>query len=209
MDKSAIMILGWMVIAPIPAGMARETPHMLRIASILPTFQIITAIGIVFVWQSLSQKLAPLKNICLSLFAACVVGSFLYYSHNYWVHYPIDWSGEWQYGYKQMIEKVTELDAKENYDRLSITGALGRPYIYFLFYNQINPLSYTRNRNANRDWYGLWNVYGFSKYDFTEKIPFDRERVLKITTAGNMDKINKLAEVKSPGGKIIFEIGEP
>ena len=35
-DKPALVLLGWLILAPVPAAMARETPHALRILNILP-----------------------------------------------------------------------------------------------------------------------------------------------------------------------------
>lgn len=205
-DKVTALLFGWLFIAPIPAGMARETPHMLRVASMLPTFQIFSAVGAINIWNWLKNQTVAVQLPVMGLFTFGVVGGLLLYFHNYWVHYPRDWSGEWQYGYKQMVGKVRELES--DYDRVSVTQNLGRPYTYFLFYNQVDPLEYVRIRNAERDWYGLWNVYGFGKYDFTESPRGEEERVLGVKSSGSFPPERKIDEVRRLDGSVVFEIGE-
>jgi hypothetical protein len=207
-DRFTAVLFGWLLLAPIPAGMARETPHMLRIASILPTFQIIEGIGFLALWHWLQTKPVLVKNAGIFLGILVATACVAYYQHNYWVHYPRDWSGEWQYGYKQMVAAVEQLES--NYDHILVTDNLGRPYIYFLLYNKVNPQEYVRTCNAQRDWYGLWNVYGFGKYDFASQIPPVQGRTLKVGTAGAFSSSGKkLAEITDPSGKVVFEIGEP
>jgi hypothetical protein len=204
-NKTAAVIFAWGLLAPIPAATARETPHMLRTASMLPVGQIISAIGAVWLWQFV--KIQPkLIKIGVYTFTILIVSvNLLFYFHNYWVHYPRDWSSEWQYGYKEMVARTSELE--DYYDRITVTQANGRPYIYFLLYNQVNPFVYTSTRRADRDWYGLWNVYGFGKYDFTEISPREGERVLSVKTGSNSTN-KKIDEVKDPSGKTVFEIGD-
>ncbi len=204
-NKTTALLLGWLLIALIPAATARETPHMLRTASVLPIYQIIGGIGVVFFWKWLVKKSTLSKIIGISVVGAITLLNLSYYLHNYWVHYPRDWSGQWQYGYKQMVEKVSMLE--DNYDRITVTSDLGRPYIYFLLYNRTDPDEYVRTRKAERDWYGLWNVYGFGKYDFTEQPPLPGERVLTVKRGVN-SVTHKIDQVVDSSGNIIFEIGE-
>lgn len=205
-SKMTWFLLGWLLIAPIPSAMARETPHMLRTASILPTYQIIGALGLVQLMYLIEINRKIIKWGISAGFSALVVFSLTYYFHHFWVHYPREWSGEWQYGYKQMVGEVANM--QENYDRIVITESLGRPYIYFLFYNKINPLEYVKNRRADRDWYGLWNVYGFGKYDFTYAPKKESEKVLTVGTAHTFEEKQQFNSVKSPNGETVFEIGE-
>ena len=204
-SKTSALLLGWMLIAPIPAGMARETPHMLRTASVLPTFQILSGIGVVGWWQWLQTHKKSIRISIYSIYTFLVIGFLIYYFHNYWVHYPLDWSGQWQYGYKQMVEKVKKYEA--NYDHIYVTEAFGRPYIYFLYYNKVDPLEYVRTRKANRDWYGFWNVYGFGKYQFSQDTTNAMGKILRVTGAGQIDKDKLLDTVTDPNGKVVFEIG--
>ncbi len=206
-NKITLLLFGWLIIAPIPAATARETPHMLRIASILPIYQIITALGVVYFWHfsriySFKKRIIPC--IFIALFALLNVA---YYFHYYYAHYSSDWAGEWQYGYKQLVEKVKKLEGA--YDRIEVTSQLGRPYIYFLFYNKVNPNDYVATRRAERDWYGLWNVYGFGNYDFQGNLPKHNERILYAKIPGEFPTDAKILDkVIAPNGKTVFLVGE-
>lgn len=204
--KESLLLIGWMLIAPIPAATARETPHMLRTASMLPTFQIFAAAGGYLLWNLLlSRKKVVFWSIC-TVFLLISLGNMYYYFHNYWVHYPKTWSQDWQYGYKELVKKTNQYE--NQYDSIWVTQSLGRPYIYFLFYNQIRPSEYLSTRIAERDWYGLWNVYGFGKYSFSETPP-NHERMLMVKTKGSINPAKKIDEVVDLNGDVVFEIGTP
>lgn len=205
-DKTTLLILGWLLLPVIPAAVAKETPHMLRTASVLPAWQIISASGLFYFWQWGKSKANRLVKIFPWLTLLLLGLNIYYYLHQYWIHYPIVWNGEWQYGYKQMVEEVQKYEAR--FDQVYITESLGRPYIYFLLYNRINPLIYVQSREAARDWYGFWEVGGFGKYIFknpgSEILP---NSLIVTGTDGFENKGQKLSEVKAPDGRTVFEIG--
>ncbi len=150
----------WLLIGIIPAATARETPHALRIETTLPMFQILTAYG--FVWMV--QKLNKFKKVILvGLFFVLFV-NFLYFYHNYFAHYAIDYSGEWQYGYKESIAYVNA--NKNQYKNIFITESLGRPYIYYLFYGKVSPDYFRNNSTVTRDAFGFVDVKALGKYSF-------------------------------------------
>ncbi|HCS79006.1 TPA: hypothetical protein DIV55_04670 [Patescibacteria group bacterium] len=207
-DKVSALLFGWLLLAPIPAATARETPHMLRTASMLPVPQIFVAMGITIFINWLSKKRRKVKLTGIGLLLGIAAFSFIYYMHNYWIHYPATYGGEWQYGYKQMVEEVGKLE--KNFEAVQVTLNLGRPYIYFLWYNRIDPLTYVESRQAERDWYGLWNVYGFGKYEFGDELPTARQQTLKVTSAGKLGEgAQKLSEIKGLDTSTVFEIGQP
>lgn len=205
-SRLTILLFSWLLIAQIPAAVARETPHMLRTASVLPVYQIFTAIGAFSFWHILKQQHKYIKIGSLSLFTLLIVSTLFNYAHNYWIHYSRDWYGEWQYGYKQLVNKVSQLE--KDYDRINVLYNLGRPYIYFLLYEKINPLEYVKTRQAERDWYGFWTIKRFGKYDFVGKPEKPGEKVLRVYSQGAYSGSNKLDEIIAPDGKVIFELGK-
>ncbi|OGH03162.1 MAG: hypothetical protein A2798_01900 [Candidatus Levybacteria bacterium RIFCSPHIGHO2_01_FULL_37_17] len=162
----------WLLVGIIPAATARETPHALRIETTLPTWQIITAYGfVVFLeWaRKLNIKIRDYKlkaayALPLIVFFFLFI-NVLYFLHNYYAHYPKTWSGEWQYGYKEAIDYVKSVE--ENYDKIVVTTALGRPYAYFLFYNKTNPELFRKTAVVERDPFGFVTVNSFGKYHFS------------------------------------------
>ena len=184
--KTALLIAVWMLIVPIPAGMAKETPHALRIVSILPTYQIITAYGLYFFSKFLVHRLSLIVR-SLMFFVLCFLFlvNIYYYLHIYYIHFPVKWSGEWQYGSKQMVEYVTKV--KDDYDYVFVTDGLGRPYIFFALYDKLTPAEFLRIRQASRDWFGFWKVERLGKIFFgMDKLKEARGNILMVTTPGNL-----------------------
>lgn len=154
----------WLLIGIIPAATARETPHALRIETTLPTWQILSAIGVVAFWE-FTQKQKKLVNYVLRItYYVLLLFGFLYFQHGYWQHYPQEYAGEWQYPYKPALEFIKNNQAK--YDQIWFTDDLGRPYIYFLFYLQIDPREFRRTAAVERDAFGFVKVKSFGKYHF-------------------------------------------
>lgn len=163
----------WLILAIIPAATARETPHALRIETTLPTFQILVAYGfITFInFYKKYKFIIPLLIFLLFL-------NVLYFLHGYIIHYPREFSGEWQYGYKESIAYVKRVE--NNYDEIRVTNKLGRPYIYYLFYTKTSPEEFRKTAKISRNPFGFVNVDGFSKYKFSDSIGNLKSRTRKI-----------------------------
>lgn len=160
----AWFLLWWIVAAIAPASVARETPHALRIENSLPVWQIFTAYGL---WQIMAARKKLGRAVIVGIIVVLYAGNFFYYLHNYYSHYAKEYSGEWQYGYREAIRYVLPL--QKNYDRIVITEGIGRPYIYALFYEQTDPRAFWKTVDGSFDAAGFYNVYGFEKYRFTRQ----------------------------------------
>jgi len=185
----------WLIVGIIPAGVARETPHALRTETILPTIQIITAIGLFFLisnmkkeWGKINiQKIAIVAIILIAIF------NFLYFYHNYFAHYSNTYSGEWQYGYKQAVNYTNSVSG--DYDKIAFTTDLGRPYIYFLFYNKYDPALFAKNANIYRESLGFVHVNSFSKYIFSNDLQSIKRNDNKILYVDVPDKVSADAKI--------------
>lgn len=173
----------WLLIGIIPAATARETPHALRIETTLPTFQIIAAYGFVQIVEILKKRKKEVSLILLSVLFI----NFVYFAHNYFTHYPKDFSAEWQYGYKDSISFVKEVEG--NFDFIQVTQTLGRPYIYYLLYINKTPEYFRENSVVKRDPFGFVTVERVGKYvfpkDFNYKLS-EKGKVLYINTPFNL-----------------------
>ena len=163
----------WLIVGIIPAGVARETPHALRIETTLPTFQILTAYGLFCLWQTVSSIQYRVFSIKFSgLFAAgfllLAIFNFSYFAHNYFRHYPKEFSSEWQYGYKEAIEFTSANESK--FDNIILTEELGRPYIYVLFHKQYDPKKFREEAKIDREVLGFVHVRSFGKYKFVKSV---------------------------------------
>ena len=193
--NSALFLFTWMMIAVIPAGTARETPHALRIVSILPTYQIIIALGFYQAIHLLKNKF-DIKHIPYIFFVICFlfIGNILYYLHLYHIHFPRDWSGEFQYGTKQMVEFV---NARQHlYDKIFVDPSVGRPYIFFAFHMPIPPDKLLISREASRDWYGFWQVNSIANIEFNlHNVSSYQGKSLLVSSEKNLPENYRLLKI--------------
>jgi len=163
--KEKVLLLLWLLLAAVPAGLARETPHALRSASTLPVPQIIVALGI----MKLVKKF-QISNFKFQIFAiSCFLflASLLHFQFVYWRYYPNEWAGEWLTSYKNLVLYLRQTG--DPYRTIYVTPDLGRPYVYFLFYNQYDPKKYiqeAKDGGRTGDMFGFYNVSYFNKYKF-------------------------------------------
>ena len=161
----AMFLLWWLLASIAPTAVARETPHALRIENGLPVYMIVTAYGIVM--SVVALRKSRIRSVLFTVYCLLFIGNFAYFWHNFMSHYPKEYSGEWQYGYKQAITLAKA--HKNEYDTIVLTESIGRPYIYALFYEQYPLKRFEETRDASFDAAGFYNVYGFGAYRFTKE----------------------------------------
>jgi 4-amino-4-deoxy-L-arabinose transferase-like glycosyltransferase len=161
--EKALLFL-WALLAAVPAGMARETPHALRSASTLPVPQIIVAMG--GVW--FISRIRQIRLIWLIwLIGLIMILSLVHFQFIYWRYYPKEWAGVWLTAYKPLVQYIKQ--EEKNFKTIYVTPDLGRPYIYFLFYGDYSPENYIQEAKAGGrtgDAFGFFNVQSFGKYRF-------------------------------------------
>jgi len=194
----------WLLTGIIPAATARETPHALRIETVIPMFQIIVAYGFINMMVILKNKIKKVLIFKISLVGIllCLLFNFGYYLYGYYVHYAREYSGQWQYGYKQAFS-YTEQN-KDYYDEIYFTDKLGRPYIYYLFYAGITPEEFRRNSEVERDSFGFVKVKKVGKYNFNDNLDIEQKgiRMLYINDSLNVpDDANVLQTINQLNGE--------
>jgi len=205
--EAALPIFFWMLVIPVPAAFAKEVPHALRIISILPTYQILTAYGFISFLNFFKKK----KTFIFwgAVFGIIFLFNIFYFFHNYFIHYP-SWSfKEWQYGYKELVKEVSRME--NDYEKVVITESVDRPYIYFLFYREYDPRKYWQEREARSDIFGFWEISGFGKYKFGLNYLGNQRGQKTLVVLGPNEDVEGFKEVKEISGldkKTVFKIGE-
>jgi len=133
------IIIWWLLVAPIPASITTELPHAVRTLCFLPTFQIITAYGIVMIIKLFSQ-ISFWKKIIIIPYACFIIFNIVYYFHQYYGHLSIETSKYWQFGYKQLVDEVKKL--YPDYKKIIVSTKLEQPHMFFLFYLKYDPEKY-------------------------------------------------------------------
>src|SRR3990167_5102849 len=202
-EKYRFLIIGWLLVSPLGPATARETPHALRMIHILPVLILISSYGA----YNLIKLLKFSRFFTLTAVAALFI-NFLYYLHMYYIHWPLNYSGDWQYGYKQAVDV-----AKTYYshvDQIIVTKSMGRPYIYFLFYTNYDPEIYQQTAKVTRDQFYFLDVEGFDKFIFTDSPSTAslKGKTLFIVRPDDLpDDATKVTSVNNLIGESVFDIG--
>jgi 4-amino-4-deoxy-L-arabinose transferase-like glycosyltransferase len=163
----ALLLVYWLLTAIIPAAVARETPHALRILNSLPVWHVFIAIGVVTVLARVSR----FRKILFICVVAGYIVSAAYYLHNYYLHYPRIYSNEWQYGYKQALLVANKPENREK--TVYLSEYIGRAYMYTAFYMQFDPTKFQKMKKSYFDAAGFYHVDGFDRYVFGDTPPLD------------------------------------
>jgi len=167
-NQTKKMFIGWIILAAIPVSITFDSiPHALRNLVVLPSYQLLSGFGFVCLADLLGKKKAWLKYGFISLSAIVLIIQFSHYLKLYFIDYPVKYSQDWQYGYKQVMEYVSQ--NQDKYDRVIITRHFGEPHIFTLFWLKYPPKKYQNSDNLVRfqsyDW--VW-VTQFDKYLFPD-----------------------------------------
>ncbi len=206
-DKSKFFVLSWLLIAPIPAGLAKEFPLGLRALLMLPAILTLSGIGL-----TVALKLKFAKFGVPIAFAIFIIN----YLFTYYIIYPKMADSTWAYGYKQAFSQTSKLDGA--YDKVIFTGNYWKPYIFYLFYNKIDPDIFAGNRSETQ--LGKY-TFGVAPWDGGKN--FDLQSIEKLKSGRTLLVVTpqELEELK-PSGKFtgittiydysskneIFKIGE-
>ncbi len=161
-NKTTAVILVWLFLAPVAGATARETPHALRGETFIPVYDILAALGAISILAYIKKPV--FQRIFIGFFGVWAFLSIILFVHDYFAHFPNFNSFQFQYGYKQAVQEAQKL--QNNYDLINFSNYYGRAYIYLLFYGNIEPQQYWKDKNETRDVFGLYNVWGIGKYRF-------------------------------------------
>lgn len=100
--------------------------HATRLILMLPPLAFLISFGIVRTYRRLKKKL---RFLFLAFYVFILFISFIGYQHYYWIHYLWDSERWWDFGYKESIRAIKEIE--NNYDKVVISTEGEPPQILF------------------------------------------------------------------------------
>lgn len=206
------LIIAWVLLAPLPAAITRETPHVLRSLNMFIPLEILGAIGFAVLFHKLFLKQRLLAYIFSIFIAISIVGQMTIYFPAYATTYPKNYSCTWQYGYKQVYDTLVT-DSK-TYDAILMTKRYGEPHAFLLFFSQFNARAYysdttlIRYEKDNHAW-----VDRFGKFYFVND--WELQQKMKELTDANIGSLlvitspNNYPKNVRPSKTITFLNGDP
>lgn len=138
--RIAIFLWFWLFLSPLPAALSRDSVHGVRSLNMIGPTILLLGFGAFFLKERFSSWKA--KKIFIFVLILIYIGNFVYWFDQYWIHYPIRNADAWQYGYKQLVTKITPI--QKNYKQIIVQQDYSQPYIFFLFYQKYNPSDYQK-----------------------------------------------------------------
>jgi hypothetical protein len=137
------VILLWLLASTLPSALTVETPNPIRTLIGLPAWIMLSAYGL---WIILKFKNKAFVMIVI-LF---VLFNFSYFIHQYFVHKRFDHPELGDSGIKEL---VTEVSNAQEYEKIFVPDD---PYIFFLFYNKVDPRDFIVNSEIEPEQVGNW-----------------------------------------------------
>jgi len=135
--RNIIFILLWIFLGALPASLTvEESPNINRALFMLPAIQWLTALGFLE-FVELNKYFKKLKMIIFLIFTGFIIWNGGYFWHQYTVHSFTHKPWFRFYEMKELVSFITNNKAK--YKTIYLTFNATEPYIYFLFYNKIDP----------------------------------------------------------------------
>lgn len=205
-SKKIIVLLFLFLIAPLPSSISTGTPHPVRAIAMVFPLHIFSAVGFLLLltrllkWKNKSYKLVVISTLLLGFGL-----NIFYYLHQYYVHSPIEYGYFWQYGNKEVINYAKEHE--NEYKKIIMTYRIDQPYIYYLFYNKIDPSSYQKSW-SEKDIKRFERKIG--KYEFRyvnyEKDSREKDALLIGTPEEIPNNERVLKEIKYLDGTVAYRI---
>jgi 4-amino-4-deoxy-L-arabinose transferase-like glycosyltransferase len=214
---SSKFIWFWLLVSPLPAALSRDSIQATRSLNMVLPLMVVVGSGMYQTYLWLKNQKKAISVLCSLFYVLGYLWCFVYYLDQYDVHYPIQSSQFWQYGYKSVVEKIYPI--RNNYSKIIFTQKYGQPYIYWLFYGQYEPKIYQQKAKLTEDIFG--DVGQVEKLDNIEFRPvfWEADRNLPRTLLIGTDEelpLNKidlnqariLEEIKFLNGKVAFRVVE-
>ena len=172
-SQGSAVIFWWLLVAPVAAAFTLQLPHPVRTLVFLPAFQIVSAVGLVAVWEKTRYARVGILFIILL--------SFVYYLHQYFIILPVEDASDWYVGRREMVQKLASIE--HQYDKIIVSNTLDFPYIFFLYYRQVDPAEYLRSGGTVSGGFTEQNNR-YGQYEFRSLSPSQRSGLEKVLFVG-------------------------
>lgn len=134
--KKYQLILALLILSPIPSDVTIDgANHASRLMIMAGPLLLVIGWGYsgIISWLAANKK----YRLGVPLLAMMWLVSVIFYLHQYFVHFPIESSKEYGYGYKQAIEEINKI--KGQYQYVKLTANNDPPMLYYLYWSKTPP----------------------------------------------------------------------
>jgi 4-amino-4-deoxy-L-arabinose transferase-like glycosyltransferase len=137
--RAGVLLMTWLALGAVPAALTIQeigTAHSMRGMLGLPAYAILSAQGIMTVWNT--RRVGPrMRTALLGALAGALVWNAAVVFQNYFVVYPVQSARAFEYGVKEAVDYVTAHE--DEYDTIALTNWISQPHIFVLFFQRTDP----------------------------------------------------------------------
>ncbi len=209
-----IILLIWLILAPIPASLTQVGSNANRAITFLPAFSIISAYGAINLVEFLSKKF---KFNFMPVLVIVILATSIHFLQNYFFHLSLRPPPSLRFGYSETIAFTESL--KGNYQKIIFTKAWSEPQAFVAFYTKFDPslhqqeaADWLRFEEEGKKYLDQLAEYSLGKYEFRDTNWNDVKNLKNaLIVAAPQDipeSIKPLKIIKDPQDKEIFKIVE-
>ena len=143
-DKNSLLVLLWIILAPLPAVITREGgTHATRLFFLFPALTLLSAQRLILIWKFLPAKINLAVILTFIFLYGFGTASFLNY---YLGAYKLDSAKVFQYGFNQAVDKA--VDNIASYDYVIIDDRRDSALMNYLFNTGYDPKAFQSQING-------------------------------------------------------------
>jgi len=196
-SKLDMFFLTWLLIAPIPSALTRDSLSAVRSACLVIPLTYFTVKGIIYLSKIFKKHLLSFN---LSLLTAYLL-TFIYYGDLYLNHTVKTNPSDYLYGYKHAVEYINQ--NKPKYDQVYLTDFYGQPYIYYLFFSQYPPGKFQQQANLETDSTDVGKINNIDNIYF-HSIPYNQNQTQDLIIYSK-DEVWRQQLDKLPNFNVLFD----
>ncbi len=175
-------LMFWLIASPIPSSLTKGGgDHATRLILMLPVLIILIALGMYYSYIKISKKY---KTPSIILVSISLLLSFIYYQHNYWIHYPWESERWWHAGFEDSIKFAVK--ESSTYEKVILSSANEPALIFFLGWSMYPPEVFQKEYKESKSTLNLGKFefpsvgQGLNLYEMGSKL---QKKVLYMATA--------------------------
>jgi len=185
-----LLLIAWTVLFPVAASLTAAYNMAFRVVHGLPLVIIFFLITFQFVEQHLKPRFANfLLGVILVLGLMYTWGFMKLYLYEY----PKISYKEFQYGIEDYMQYL--LSHEKDFDKVVVDTSINQPYIYFLFYSQLEPSKLNRAdpmKSTNKYVFSVLPTFNEDEKNIIKEVSFGDTRLYRIYANGRSWYVKKM-----------------
>lgn len=165
-SKNSFLILGWLLIAPIPSSLTKDGGnHASRLILMLIPLAILSSLGFAEILSNLRSRK---RQLLVFIIFTIAILNITNYFHRYYKDWMRDGWRFWQTGYREALTYIKDNESK--YSRIYMNNSYETILPRFLFWNNSDPRKFLGQYKGEEEVENLVN--GFNGFKYGDKYYF-------------------------------------